>query len=111
VNVVKTFAFSGAGTLSWQADADYELVALGAQFVTAGAILVTTDATLTVAGVTAAIQMFSEILSYIGGGANGGNNRSGLSVPVPSGTTLFVRASSSSVINLYLEPSAEPIAT
>jgi len=107
LQIAKTFAFSGAGSQSWLTDVDYLLEAFAAQMIAAGNILVTTDATLTIAQVTAGIVAFSEVLIYGGGAANSTNQRSGLSVPIPAGTTLLVRAGASGVIQLYLNPSAE----
>jgi len=105
LQLVKTFGFTGAGTQSWVTDVDFVLEGVGVQMIGAGNCMVATDATLTVAQVTAGTGMFSDVIFYGGGAANSTNQRTGLSVPIPAGTSLLVRSANNGVIQLYLNPS------
>jgi hypothetical protein len=99
--MVLAFMFSAASTISWKADADYDVIAV----VPSGSsnALLSTDPTLTIANVTtpSANKIVSDILILTANTAS-----KGMSAPVASGSTLFVVSAAQQTVFVYLEPSA-----
>jgi hypothetical protein len=107
---VLTFGWSAAGTQNWTADADYILDAIRHSNVgSVGALVVSTDPTLTIANMIAANQMIKDVIFYTEGSANVTQpSPAQLKVPINKDTKVFlVITGSTAVSQLFLSDAVD----
>ena len=98
---VLAFAHSGAGSLSWVADADYNFVALFSNSVTATSFLSGDPEFTSTAGLPTV--SLDRVFALRGATAN---SMPIVSVPILMGKTLTHTAGAASTVLVYLEPMA-----